>query len=157
MTNHEGIPQLLSEREAEIYRLRVVNRWTLQKIAAHFGISHQRVSQIFEEARKKLPPVDLEAIRRASLELHEDIQRRAYEIAELAGAPVTAGKDGSVVYDPESGVAVRDYQGRVMALRLAMAADQEIRKLMGADAATKVESTATVKYVIEGVDPEALK
>jgi hypothetical protein len=151
-----GTPEGLSEREQEIYRLRVVNRWTVSKIGEKFDLSHQRVSQILADMKDRMPPIDIEGVRRQSLQLQEDIQRRMYELAELAGAPVTAGKDGELVLDPSSGEYVRDYSGRIAALKLAQEADKEIRKLLGADAAQKVESTATVKYVIEGVDPGAL-
>lgn len=156
MPGNADLPQGLTEREAEVYELTVVNRLSQLKIAERLGISQPRVSQILSEARAKLPAPDLAAIRAAALAMHERVQREALALAEMEGAPVTAGKDGTVVYDPITGLVVRDYAGRVNALRLALAADQEIRKLMGADAASKVESTATVKYILEGIDPSDL-
>lgn len=151
--------EALTEREQRVYRLRVVNRLTVQAIADREDppISQQRVSQILAEVRRKLPPPDVAKLRAQSEALHEDIQRRAYELVELAGAPVTAGKDGTVVYDPESGEVVRDYALRLAALKTALDADKELRKLHGLDAATKVESTATVRYEIAGLDPEQLR
>lgn len=161
MTDHEGVPRAphgeISERDAEIYRYAVVNRWVHSKIAEHFKISRERVGQILARVRETLPPLDVAAIRQESLELNRDIMRRALELAEMEGAPVTAGKDGDVVRDPENAAVVREYSGRVMALRLAQAADKEIRVLTGADAATKVESTATVRYEVTGVNLDALK
>lgn len=155
--SNAGRPQGLSEREAEVYRLTVVNRLTQDKIAERLGISQPRVSQILADARAKLPPVDLAEIRAESMALHADIKRRAYELAEMNGAPVTAGKDGIVVFDPETNEPVRDYAGRVNALKLALLADAELRKLLGADAATKTEVSGSVHYVIEGADVEDLK
>lgn len=146
----------MTDREAEMWRLRSVNRWTMQKIGDHFGLSSQRVSVILADVREKMPPIDVAGVRQQALDFYDDMQRRLMELVELNGAPVTAGKDGEVVYDPESGAAVRDFSGRINALRAALDADKERRKLLGADAATKVESTATVRYEIAGVDPEAL-
>jgi hypothetical protein len=157
-----GEPQArgpLTEREALIYRLRVVNRLTVAEIGRRLDppISQQRVSEILATIRSKIPPPDIAALRQESFELFGDIKRRAYELAEMAGAPVTAGKDGEMVFDPKTGEVVRDYAGRVAALRLALDADKEMRKLHGLDAAQKTESTATVRYEVAGLDPDQLR
>jgi DNA-binding CsgD family transcriptional regulator len=151
-----GRAEGLTEREAEIYRLTVVNRLTQSAIGARLGVSQQVISVQLAAARAKLPTPDLETIRSEALALHEDVIRRSLELAELAGAPVTSGKDGDVVLDPEDGAVVRDYSGRINALRLALAADAERRKLMGVDAASKQEISGQIKYEIAGVDPSAL-
>ncbi len=145
------------ERAAEMYELWAVKRWSHDKIAEKYGVSRQRVSQVLAEFRAALPAIDKAEMIRQSLELQADVVRRAYELVEMEGAPVTAGKDGDVVRDPETDEVVRDYSARLNALKLALAADAELRKLMGTDSATKVESTATVRYEISGLDPEALK
>jgi len=119
-------------------------------------ISMQRVSQILAEVKAKMPPIDLSEMRARSIELHLDVIKRAYEMAGMKGAPVTSGKDGDVVYDPEDGEVVRDYALRGNALNLVIKAEKELRALLGLDAATKVESTATVRYVLEGVDTSDL-
>jgi predicted DNA-binding protein (UPF0251 family) len=152
LQDSSGVPQGLSEEQAEVYRLTVVNRLTQREIASRLDLSQQRVSQILADARAKLPPVDLEAIRRESLELHWRTQRAALELAEMRGAPVTAGKDGDVVLDPEDASVVRDYSLRLAALEQARKADVEIRKLHGLDAATKVDVTGAVRYEVAGVD-----
>ncbi len=149
-------PEPLTEREAEVYRLTVVNRLTQAKIAERLGVTPQRVSQILADARNKLPPIDVDTIRQESVALYQDIKRRALELVEREGAPVTAGKDGDLVLDPTSGEYVRDYSLRVAALKEARAADAEIRKLLGADAATKTEVTGSVRYEVAGVDLDAL-
>ncbi len=156
MTDHQGIAQGLTEREAEIYRLTVVNRLAQSEIAARLNISQPRVSQILADARRKLPPPDLSAIRDEALELQLDVIRRAYLLAEMNGAPVTAGKDGEIVVDPETGEVVRDYALRTQALALALKADAERRKLLGLDAASKVEHSGAVRYEVVGVDPADL-
>lgn len=156
MTDHEGSPHGLTEREAEVYKLTVVNRLTQREIAERFDISQPAVSAILAKARAKLPPPDLGAIRQEAIALYEAVQREAWNLAGMEGAPVTAGKDGDLVLDPKTGEHVRDYQGRIMALRLALAAGEDLRKLMGADAATKTEVTGSVRYEVVGVNPEDL-
>lgn len=143
------------ERNAAIYRLRVVNRLTFSEIGERYGISYQRAWQIVQDYAASLPPIDVEAMRRRSLELHEATQRMALELAEREGAPVFVGKDGSIAYD-EAGNVVRDYALRLSALETARKADLEIRKLHGLDAATKTEVSGTVRYEVAGVDVEAL-
>lgn len=147
----------LTDQEAEVYRLYVVARWSQQKIADHIGVTQPRISYILSSARAKMPPIDLVAMRQESISLHHHIQREAIALAEMNGAPVTAGKDGDVIYDPEGNGVVRDFAGRVAALKLALEADRELRKLMGADAATKTEVSGSVRYEIVGVDVEQLK
>ena len=146
----------LEGRSGTVWQLYAVKRWTQDRIGQHLGISQQRVSQILADIRDALPAPDKAEMIRKSIELHENVVARMQELADMEGAPVTAGKDGDVVRDPESDTVVRDYAGRVNALRLALAAEAELRKLLGLDAATKTESTAVVRFSIEGVDPEEL-
>lgn len=144
------------ERNAAIYRLRVVNRLTFSEIGERYGISYQRAWQIVQDYAAALPPIDAEAMRRRSLELHEATQRMAMELAEKEGAPVFVGKDGEMAYDTD-GKPVRDYSLRLSALETMRKADVEIRKLHGLDAATKIEQSGTVRYEVAGVDLDALK
>jgi hypothetical protein len=145
------------ERNAAIYRLRVVNRLTFSEIGERYGISYQRAWQIVQDYAAALPPIDAEAMRRRSLELHEATQRMALALAEREGAPVFVGKDGDIAREPgPDGAIVRDYSLRLQALETARKADLEIRKLHGLDAATKSEVSGTVNYSIVGVDLDKL-
>ncbi len=156
MADNTDVPRGQPERNAEIYRLAVVECWTHARIAEHHGISRERVTQILAAVRKQLPPPDLEEIRQQALAVMEDVQRRAYELATQEGAPVAVGKDGTILHDPETGAVVRDYGARIAALRLVLDTDEKRRRLMGADAAKKVESTAQIRYVLEGVNTDDL-
>jgi hypothetical protein len=144
------------ERNAEIYRRYTVFKRTQSEIAEEFGLSQPRVAVIIGEFRKSLPPIDVEKIRQQQIDLYEEIQRQALEIAALKGAPVTSGKDGDVVRDPDGNEVVRDYAGRIAALNLARATSAELRKLIGADAASKTEVSGAVRYEIVGVDTNDL-
>lgn len=40
------------ERDKEIQRLRLIERWTMERIAREFGLTRQRVHQIMNKAKK---------------------------------------------------------------------------------------------------------
>lgn len=153
----------LEGRNGAIARAYFVSGKTQSEIALDFGITRERVSQLLTEARKEIPDIDKAAYLTASLETLQYVQQVAAELIEREGAPVTAGKDGDIVYDPkvldEHGdpVVVRDYTGRVLAAQLLLKASEQQAKRLGLDAATKIESTATVRYEIAGVDPDDLR
>lgn len=127
-------------RNREIFHLHV-HGWTQYALADKFGMSQQRISQIIREIRELIGPVDVDARRQAMLERLDASRRRMLELAEMNGAPVTAGKDGSVVYDPESGGVVRDYGLRINATRTVLAVDDREAKLLGLDAPAKADLT----------------
>lgn len=145
----------LDARNQEIYRKVKVYGWTQSKAGEHYGITQQAVSQIVNTMEARGLP-DAAALRQASYERLMEIQARQLEISLLKGAPVTAGKDGEVVYDPETNEVVRDYGGILKALADAMRTDSELAKRFGLDAATKVETKQTVRYEIGGLDPDDL-
>lgn len=147
----------LTDRERLIWHAYAVRRRTQEEIGAEFGISQQRVSVILKDIKAKMPAPDLNAMRAEVLAMLEENYRRATELIEMDGAPVTAGKDGDVVYDPESGGVVRDYGGRIAAMKVLNETTAHARKLLGLDAAEKIELGGTVRYELVGVDPEDLK
>jgi hypothetical protein len=144
----------LEGRGGEVYRKWAIYRWTQEKIAAEYGISHQRVSQILAAVRTQLPKTDRSELIEQSRAFLEDVQSRFLEIAELTPAPLVAGKDGLPVVDPETGEYVRDYSARMKALAEARVTDEQIAKRFGLSepAKTSVDLQATVRYEIAGVD-----
>lgn len=159
----------LDGRDGEVWRSFAVKGWNQARIAREFGISQQRVSQIVEEVRKAIRPLLAEEMTQQSMEFLRDVQSRAYEIAEMAGAPVAVGKDGTILTEPcdcdenmGSGPCghppkiVRDYSGRLNALRLAHDIDKSVRKLHGLDAPEKREMSGNVRYEIVGVEDSDL-
>ncbi len=155
MAEQEALP--LSEEEQQLYRWYAVERLTQREIGSRLGITQQAVAQRLDKVKAKLPPIDLGAVRQEMMALYAENLRRLSELAAMEGAPVTAGKDGDVVYDPESETVVRDYSGRVAAIKELNATTAHIRKLLGIDAAEKHEVTGAVRYELVGVDPEDLK
>lgn len=144
-------------RNREIWHLYAVQRWTQTRIAEKYGLSQPQVCGILKDMRESIGEPTIAEIREKSLALHSELMERLMTVVNMPAPPVTAGKDGDIVRDPESGHVVRDYAPHLAALRDLLKVDAETRKLMGADAATKTESTASVKYQIVGVDIEDLK
>lgn len=124
---------------------------TQERIAEDLKLSPQRVSQIIAEVRALVPPADKQQMIAASLELIAHVKDQALELADMAGAPVFVGKDGSIAYD-ENGNVVRDYSMRINALKTALQADDVMAKRLGLDAAQKTEVSGQVRYEIVGVD-----
>lgn len=147
----------LDGRNGAIWRQVKIYARTMEDVAQEYGLSHQRVSQIIAAVEKDLPKLDLDAMRRESLELLAEVKRRALDIADMVAAPVAAGKDGNILRDPENNNAVvRDFAGKIKALEVAVRTDAERRKLMGLDAASKTEITGAVRYEIVGVESDDL-
>lgn len=96
----------------------------------------------------------------------DQLRQETVKLIHHAGAPVTAGKDGMVVHDPDTGVVVRDYSLRLNAIREARALNDRLSKVLGLDSAVKVsvdtsaqaaaEEAAAVaaSYLAEGGAPE---
>lgn len=153
-------PKRLEGRDGEIWQKVTVHRWTQQRVAAEYGISQQRVSQILEEVRARILAdggMDTaERMRQQSLELYSHLIAEALEVAGRPAPPMFVGKDGGIARD-EDGSVVRDVGAKLAALQVAGKMEKEIRTLMGLDAASKAEVAATVKYEVIGVDTEDLQ
>lgn len=150
-----------SERDKDIVTDYIVHRLTLREIGEKHGISLGRVSQIVLEQRQR-NAIDHNALRMKSLTILEEIQRRQLEIAAMLPAPVTVGKDGVILRDPEvvgdDGLpaVVRDYAAALKALADAVRTDEALAKRFGLDAATKAEVSQTVRYEVVGIATEDL-
>lgn len=149
-------PVRLEGRNGEVWRKHVIYGWTQERCAEHFGIGQQRVSEIIAMVRASIPEDSKADLVRASIELIHEVKARALEIADMLPAPVVTVK-GEPVLDPETGTWVRDYGGKLRALETALKADDVLAKRLGLDAASKVESTATVRYEVVGVDTSELE
>lgn len=118
---------------------------TQAHLAARYGLSQARVSEIISQVRDSIPEEDRAEEIRRSLEMLRELRDGALEVYRMAPAPVFVGKDGTVARDPErrdkdpEGEVVRDHTGRLRALETAVKVDQRIAQLLGLDAATKMD------------------
>jgi hypothetical protein len=135
----------LAERRAEEWDL-YVQGWTQPQIAQRYGLDQSTVSDDLRLYREAFPPETREqriAAHQAGLAW---ATRRLRELAELPAPPVTAGKDGFVVRDPDTDAIVRDYGlQRQAALDLVRLQEREA-KLLGLNAADKVEVSGSVTF-----------
>lgn len=139
MADQEDPISRLTERDWSIWR-----KWTRGKsqtdLAREYGIGQQRVSQIVQRVRESIPQETRDDLVRRELAMWNDL--RAEILEEIYGAaptPVTAGKDGAPVVDPETGRFVRDHSGRLAGAKMALNISESLRRMVGADAAQKVD------------------
>ena len=137
-----GTPQddRLAGRDGDIWRGYCSGK-TQEALAREFGISQSRISQIINEVRASIPEVDKAQAFQRELDFLDVLRVQAIEIANMPAAPVTAGKDGDVVLDPETGAVVRDYAGKLSAMDRAVKMHERYAKLLGLEAPTKVDVT----------------
>lgn len=153
-----GIPtRRLEGRDGEIVYDWSVRGMSQPAIAEKHGISQPRVSKILAEARKQTDSITVEEERTALRQRIGAYRASLAELVDMKGAPVTAGKDGNVVLDPEGGEVVRDYGTRVAALGQMVRLDERLAKLMGLDEPAKVKTDVTVTGAAEAASALAVE
>lgn len=116
---------------------------TQEALAKREGLSQARISQIISQVRDSIPDEDRELEVQRSLEMLRELRAGALEVWRMVAAPVTVGKDGDLLRDPETDQWVRDHTGRLRALETAVKVDLRISQLLGLDAAVKMDHTVT--------------
>lgn len=134
----------LEGRDGEIARRYFLLSEPQTVIADALGISQQRVSQVLKEIRDETNSRTRESIQAGIAERLDQYRASMAELAEMEGAPVTAGKDGAVVHDPETELVVRDYSARINATRTMLDIESRLAKLYGADEPTRTKTDVTV-------------
>lgn len=136
----------LQARRAEAWTL-YCRGWTQRQLSERYGVTQSAISHDLKTYRESMPPVDREEMRRMHLDGTARIKRALHEIAERTPAPMVAGKDGLPVTDPVTGEYVRDYSARMAAYDRLLKVQEREAKLMGLDAAAKVEHSGEVAVV----------
>ena len=144
----------LEGRNGEIWERYTVGGWSQEALAAEYGLTQQRISEIIADVRGRIPLIDKAEYLRKNLETIEYVRRLALELSQKKAAPVTAGKDGDIVLDPETGEVVRDYAIQFKASELLLKAATDEAKRLGLDAPTKTEISGTVRYEIAGIEDQ---
>lgn len=148
------MPAEKTERNAEIIAL-YAQGWSQRQLGEKYGISQSTIKEIIGRYRVAQGPIDKAEAIHQQVDTLDHIARLALEIAEDLGAPVF--REGGFVEDPATGKLVRAHSDRLAAMNAARAALERKAKLLGLDSATKVETSGSVTYHIEGLDPDALK
>lgn len=111
----------------------------MEALAEKYGVTKSRVHEIIQQVRNDVPQQDRLEVIREQIDWLRETRRSIMELWDHNGAPVTAGKDGTLVYDPDTNELVRDHTGRLNAAKVALQFSEREAKLLGLDAAQKVE------------------
>jgi hypothetical protein len=129
----------LEGRDGNIWR-QYAHGATQETLAAQYGISQQRVGQIIREVQATIPEEDLAERRKRAIDSLADLGRMALEIADL-DAPQAWSQGRPMVND--DGTPIMDYGTRLAGLdRFLKVADRQA-KLLGLDAAQRVDVTVS--------------
>lgn len=129
------MPRRLEGRDGSIWRAYLLGK-DQYTLAAEFGISQQRVSQIIKAARADVVDPELNTARQEFLEVQRMLQQTAVEIMEMPLPP--AYSNGRMMVD-ENGEPVRDTAARLAAMDRVQKAQDRVLKVLGLEAPTKAE------------------
>jgi hypothetical protein len=137
-----------AERQVRAYELSLAGH-TLREAAAIMSaegarISHEGVRSLISlEAAERVSP-KAEEYRTLLIERLNAERLVVLSMLDVMPAPVTAGKDGFVVRDPETQEVVRDYSLHLSAIDRLVKIDVQLAKLTGAEAPSESVVTANV-------------
>jgi len=141
-----------SERRADVVDL-YREGLTFTAIGKKLGFSRQRAHELYWQAMRAVVEHAVTAHRAAMV---EELTETIRVSATVMHADHYAHSNGRVVVDPVTGDPVVDDGPKLDAARTIVAAHARLAKLLGADAATKVESDVSLTYQVVGVDPADL-
>ena len=113
---------------------------TQEALAEKYEISQTRVSDIVREVRASIPPTDLDALRAQHTEFLAGLTRDAAEIAAMPAKPKYS--QGRMMVDAD-GAPILDHAEKLAAMKTAVAIGERAAKLLGLDAAQKVDVGVT--------------
>jgi len=119
---------------------------TQAALSKKYKVTQTVISEDLRIYRESIPAQDKDQLRAQHLDLLAHLTGVAMELVEGRPVPVTAGKDGDIVLDPETGKPVWDHSGRLAAYDRVLKAQDAVRKLVGLDAPTQTEISATVEH-----------
>lgn len=132
----------LEARDWEWWELWISGR-SQARIADDAGVDQSTVSRALDRVRAAIPEEDREAMVKRSLAMLTDLQDGALAVWRMRAAPVTVGKDGDILRDPEDQEVVRDHAGRLRALETALKVNESVRRLLGLDAAQRLDMSVS--------------
>lgn len=145
-----------AERDAEIWRLYARGR-RQSDIARQYGVTQGAISQAIARHRATIPDETKDEIAKREIDLLTSLRDEVLALwHDTNGAPVTAGKDGDIVRDPETNEVVRDHSGRLAAIRAARELSERIARITGIDAALRVDLGRAEQAESEALAAEAL-
>lgn len=116
-------------------------RGALQEdLALKYKLSQAQISAAIATVADSVPQQERAALIAQEVDFFRELRIQVLELwYNTTGAPVTVGRDGTVLWDPESNEIVRDHTGRLNAVRVAESISARMHKLLGLEASQKVE------------------
>jgi DNA-binding CsgD family transcriptional regulator len=124
-----------AERDNTVWQLRLQG-FTLRQIGARLGLSHETIRLILERGRAELIYPKIEEQRATELERLDEMLHRAWSIMDREHALVSHGR---LIAD-ENGLPLPDTGPILAAMDRVLRISERRAKLLGLDAATKVEA-----------------
>lgn len=127
---------------------------TQQEIGRKYQLSQNRVSEIIKQVRDSIPEhVRADAVTEIREHLRE-LRAEASRIADMDPTPVHHPRTGEILCDLD-GRPVYDYAGKIRAMETALRFAESERKLLGLDAAVKVDMHTTDQAAADRAAREA--
>jgi hypothetical protein len=141
-----------AERDAEACRLRS-RGMSYRAVATAMGIDVATAHAMVQRALADTVREAGEAVVTMELAKLDDYQAAVMRVLEARHYTVSNGR---LIYLGDSPVPLEDDGPVLAAVDRLVRISESRRKLIGADAAQKIDTTATVKYTYEGVDTEGV-
>ncbi|MFF4600138.1 hypothetical protein [Amycolatopsis sp. NPDC001319] len=131
-------------------------------------VSKQRAHQIYAEALKQIPAMEVQTYRAEQLERLDEMLRQAREVLTRDHVAVSQGRvvrigspeivDGEATILEGAGEPVLDDMPKLAALRAILSIEERRAKLLGLDTPVRqpVDLNGRYEYTVVGVDPDAL-
>jgi hypothetical protein len=129
------VTRRLEGRNGSIYRAYILGT-TQEELAEKHGIDQTRVSQIIRQVVAGIPEEDLAERRKRSLDVLDVLGR---EMAELMDAPLPQAYSNGRPMVNDDGTPIYDTSARTAAVDRILKITERQAKLLGLDAATKVD------------------
>jgi len=141
-----------AQRDAEAARLRS-RGMGYRAIATEMGVDVAAAHAMVRRALAEIVREPAEDVIQLELAKLDDYQAAVMRVLEAKHYTVSNGR---LIYLGTSEEPLEDDAPVLAAVDRLVRIAESRRKLLGADAAQKIDTTATVKYTYEGVDPEGV-
>lgn len=151
-----GANHATQARDAEMFRLRAKG-WSQRDLAERYDIGVAAVSAALKRyARTHIKQETKDDLRDLIQDIYFENVRALYAIAEAGAIPAYSNGRPIVVGEDDDGedIYADDWSGAMKARAEIRAYTESLRKMLGLDDATKIESSGEVRHTIVGVPIE---
>ncbi len=128
---------------------------TQEDLALEFDLSQTQISGIITKVADSVPETERRQLIAQEVDFFRQTRFEVMKLWDAKPTPVTAGKDGDVVRDPNTGEVVYDHSGRLAALDRAIKISERMHKLTGLESALKLDVNANEVTAAQNAAAEA--